>query len=282
MLNELFPYSFSYKNSKEPQNELPDHAHDYHEIIYVHCGKGKFFIDNRLYEMNKGDIFIVPHDTLHHAKPNNDDLITSTVIFFSAALIHNLSIDEPFSYLSLIDNMKKETDYKIQLEQSDQLFLEGLFARIDQELAEEKLGSAHASVLITHQILLELSRVRAKQNKGVGDPSKGNQDWMQQILTYIDNNLHREVTLPMLAKQALLSTAHFSRVFKQTTGMGPTAYLNKKRIFKAKEMLLHSDHTIAFIAEEIGYESIPHFYRMFRKYIGITPARFRRANKGRA
>lgn len=105
--NSLFPFSFAFKSSKDPQDELPNHIYDFHEIIYVHSGKGVFFISNILFQMRAGDVFIVPNNTIHHAKPDKNDLVTSSIIFFSPALIHSISIDEFFSYLSLVESIKK-------------------------------------------------------------------------------------------------------------------------------------------------------------------------------
>ncbi len=275
---ELFPYSFSYKSSKEPQNELPNHMHDFYEIIYVHSGKGVFFIHNTLYEMGKGDVFIIPNDTIHHSKPDKDDLVTSSVIFFSPALIQTFSIDESFSYLSLIEKIKKEKDYKMHLYEEEQAKLEQYLVNIYQELKEKELGSSHASVLITHQILLELSRLRVKQHAEPSIKEDNSRDWINDIFSFIDQHLHQHISLTTLANEALVSPAHFSRAFKQITGMGLTVYVNKKRIFKAKELLIYTHYTISYIAEKCGFESTPHFYRTFKKYIGTTPAHFRKGN----
>ncbi|UOQ86471.1 helix-turn-helix transcriptional regulator [Gracilibacillus salinarum] len=275
-INELFPYSFTYKNSKKPQNELPDHMHSFHEIIFVHAGQGLFFIHNTLYKMNKGDVFIIPKDTLHHAKPDKHDLITSSVIFFSSALVHTNAIDESFSYLYLIEKVKKEQNFKIQLTEEEQLILEDHLRNIQQELSSKQIGSIHASLLFTQHILLELTRIKTNQSHDKLEEASMPYDWMQHILVYIEENLNQNISLSSLAKESLVSPAHFSRVFKQLTGMGPTAYINKKRILQSKELLLHTDHTISFIAEKTGFESTPHFYRTFKKYAGMTPSEFRK------
>ncbi|WP_181397394.1 helix-turn-helix transcriptional regulator [Gracilibacillus dipsosauri] len=278
-LEELFPYSFVYKNSKAPQNERPDHMHHFHEIIYVHNGNGVFFIDNTLYEMSKGDIFIIPNDTLHHARPDKHNLITSSVIFFSSGLIYPISIDDSFSYLSLIEKVKKEKEFKIQIPIKEQPILEQYLLQIHHELTEDKLGSIHASLLITHQILLHLSRMKLKNKDELIHAKTSPHDWMNYILAYIEKNLEQNLSLPALAKEALVSPAHFSRIFKQITGMGPIAYINKKRILKSKELLLQSSLTITVIAEMMGYDSTPHFYRTFKKYVGMTPAQFRKKER---
>ncbi|WP_052000626.1 AraC family transcriptional regulator [Gracilibacillus boraciitolerans] len=266
-----------YKGRKEPQNELPTHIHDYHEIIYVHKGTGTFFINNTLYDMNKGgDVFLVPNDTIHHAVPNQDDLVTSSVIFFSPALIQTIPIDENFSYLFIVEKIKKHKYYKISLSVSKQETFEQFLNNIEKELSGNEVGSIHAAILITHQILLFLSRLSIEQIDKTFREENLNHFWMNEIFAFIELNLQGNISLSLLADKAHVSPAHFSRVFKEVTGIGLTVYVNKKRIYKAKELLWTTDYPVAHIAELSGFESTPHFYRTFNKFIGTTPSCYRK------
>jgi AraC-like DNA-binding protein len=268
-----FPFSFVYKKSKHPQNELPTHIHDYHEIIYVHKGKGTFFINNTLYDMSEGNLFIIPNDTIHHAVPDKDDLITSSVIFFSPALIQSISVEENFSYLSIIE---KNKHYKLSFPAVEQQTLEEYLNNIDKELRDKQLGSFHAAILITHQILLFLSRFSVEKMDNKFREEDFNRYWINDIFSYIDSNYQSNISVKFLAKKAHVSTGHFSRVFKQVTGMGVTVYLNKRRTNKAKELLRNTDYPVSYIAEISGFESTPHFYRTFKKLIGTTPSGYRK------
>ena len=72
-----FPFEMVHRATKYPQFELPDHLHDRCEIVYVHSGRGTFFIDDTLYEKAPGDLFLIPGDTIHRAFPDADDPIVS-------------------------------------------------------------------------------------------------------------------------------------------------------------------------------------------------------------
>ncbi|QGH32935.1 helix-turn-helix domain-containing protein [Gracilibacillus salitolerans] len=277
--NSLFPFSFVYKGSKEPQNELPTHMHDFHEIIYVHKGTGTFFINNTLYDMNQGDVFLVPNDTIHHAVPNQDDLVTSSVVFFSPALIQTIPIDENFSYTFIVEKIKKHKHYKISLSETKQVTFEQFLNDIEKELREKQMGSIHAAILITHQILLYLSRLSIEQIDQTFREENLNRFWMNEIFAYIDRNLQGNISLSLLAEKAHVSPAHFSRVFKEVTGIGLIVYLNKKRTYKAKDLLRKTDYPVAHIAELSGFDSTPHFYRTFKKFIGTTPSDYRKNKK---
>lgn len=273
--DSLFPFSFVYKGSKEPQNELPTHIHDFHEIIYVHKGRGTIFINHTIYEMNAGDVFIVPNDTIHHAVPNPNDLVTSSVIFFSPALIQTVPIEEDFSYLFIVEMIKKNKFYKLPLSKEEKITLERFIDQIETELKGKQFGYTHAAILITHQLLLFLSRAGVEKFDKTIMEEDINRYWMNEIFSFIDKNIQRKISLKLLAEKAHVSPAHFSRVFKDVTGMGVTVYVNKKRANKAKELLHKTNYPISYIAELSGYDSTPHFYRMFKKLVGTTPAMYR-------
>ncbi|MGE7760055.1 helix-turn-helix domain-containing protein [Peribacillus sp. NPDC097895] len=275
----LFPFSFVYQDTKSPQNELSDHMHDYYEIVYVYNGKGTFFIGDVFYDMQQGDVFLIPNNTIHRALPNKDDPVTSTIIFFSPTLIYKDMVDDSFSYLHLFDLTKKSKNYKMSLPEKKQVKMEEQLQLILQEKTSQSLGSRHACLLTVHQIILDLSRTRINGREDLPEGSSYSSEWIKDILIYINEHIDEALTLTTLAQKALVSPAHFSRVFKATTGIGLIVYLNTKRIIKAKELLLETNHTVATIADMCGFESMPQFYRTFKKYTDLTPAAFRKENQ---
>ncbi|MEH7117473.1 AraC family transcriptional regulator [Neobacillus vireti] len=279
--NLLFPFSFVYRDTKSPQNELSDHIHDYYEIVYVYSGKGTIFIDDHFYDMRQGDVFLIPSDTIHHAMPDKDEPVTSTIIFFSPTLIYNILIDDFFSFLNLFEMAKKVKSYKTSLPLENQKKMEEQLLNIHQEMQKNERGSKHASLLIVHQIILEIYRVHMDTKQNLMETNTYGPDWVKEILAYINDHLSHSLTLTELASQALVSTSHFSRVFKQTTGMGLTVYLNSKRVIKAKGLLVDTNYSVSHIAEICGFESMTHFHRIFKKYIDMTPASFRKEHKKR-
>ena len=277
----LFPFSFVYQDTKSPQNELSDHMHDYYEIVYVYNGKGTFFIGDVFYDMQQGDVFLIPNNTIHRALPNKDDPVTSTIIFFSPTLIYKDMVDDSFSYLHLFDLTKKSKNYKISLPINNQVKMEEQLQLILQETTSQSMGSRHACLLIVHQIILDLYRTRINGKEDIPEGNSYSSEWIKDILIYINEHIDEALTLTTLAQKALVSPAHFSRVFKETTGIGLIVYLNTKSIIKSKELFLETNHTIAHIAEMCGFESMPQFFRTFKKYNEKTPATFRKENRMR-
>ncbi|WP_163539860.1 AraC family transcriptional regulator [Gracilibacillus sp. YIM 98692] len=279
-MNAFSSFSFVYKSTKDPQKELPEHTHDFYEIVYVYKGKGVLFVDDTFYQMRRGDVFIIPNNTIHHATPEEDDPITSSVIFISPDSVLSNTIEESYSFSYLFELIKNKKDYKIILEQPQYYQLESKLLNIYKELLENQVGAKHASLLIIQQIILDLYRIYLRKNQESKRLEEFAYSWINEILRFIDKNLHKRLTLMDLANQALVSPAHLSRVFKETTGMSLTSYINKKRTLKAKELLINDIHdTIDSIAERTGFQSMPHFYRTFKTYMGTTPSKFRKQSK---
>jgi AraC-like DNA-binding protein len=273
-----FPFVLTYKDTKSPQSELPDHLHDWYELVYVYEGKGTFFIDQTFYEMRKGDVFIIPGNTIHRAFPDKDTPITSTAIFFSPFLVQQASLGDAFSYLSCFEQSKYRKNYQITNPIPSQLALEAYLDQIQLEIINKKLGFRHSIVLHLQQILLQFSRDTDIDSPNTQTDSTTEPPWMKKILFYIDEHLEQDVGLAALSIKASISPSHFSRVFKQLTGMNITEYVTTKRIIRAKELLLDTDNNISSIAEICGFESLPHFHRMFKRITGFTPAAYKKVS----
>jgi AraC family transcriptional regulator len=103
---------------------------------------------------------------------------------------------------------------------------------------------------------------------------------MKRVLDYIDGNLFEPLALNELAAQACLSPFHFSRLFKEGTGISPQRYVTDRRVEAAKRALASEHSSLADIALDTGFGSLDTFIRLFRKSTGETPARYRKQAGG--
>jgi len=275
-----FPVSFVHKLTKGLQAELPDHLHDWYEIIYVHAGQGTFFINHSFYDMKPGDLFLIPGNTIHRSFPDDEQPLTSTAAFFSGGFVQAASIGDGFSFLRCFELAKKDRSYKLETDADLRAKVEMLLEETHEELTRREPGYRQAAVLLLQRLLLLLNRMVAPSGIGGQLPSAGGQPpWMKESLRHIDDHLQDRLSLSALAGRASVDPAHYSRVFKRLTGMNVTEYVTAKRIVRAKELLLETDATIREIADRCGFESLPHFHRMFKKIAGETPAQYKKVNR---
>jgi len=97
-------------------------------------------------------------------------------------------------------------------------------------------------------------------------------------LDYIETNIYQSISTLAMAREAGYSLFHFQRVFKDTTGYTPKAYLRARRLTLAAQELIETQNDINIIAEDAGFESQAAFTKAFRKQFGIAPGRYRRTS----
>ncbi len=99
----------------------------------------------------------------------------------------------------------------------------------------------------------------------------------QRVLTFIQQNLERTISVEDLAREAAMSPSHFSRVFKETVGQTPMQYLLAYRVEQAMVMMKEANRPLGDIALACGFADQSHFSRSFKQVTGQTPRQFRAA-----
>lgn len=103
---------------------------------------------------------------------------------------------------------------------------------------------------------------------------------VRRVKRYVDLALDDDLTLERLAAVACLSPFHFQRVFHRETGMALHAYVMQRRVWRAMERVAAGD-PLADIAAACGFADQSHLTRVFRRMVGVTPAKLRKTAKGR-
>lgn len=98
---------------------------------------------------------------------------------------------------------------------------------------------------------------------------------INEVINYIQTHLYDHITLDKLASYLSYSPYHFSRVFKEETGLPPLYFVSSMRLQRAKELLLNTNLSVRDIGLEIGQQSLGTFTTRFSKSVGVTPAHFR-------
>jgi len=92
---------------------------------------------------------------------------------------------------------------------------------------------------------------------------------------YIREHYQEELSLGRVAKAVHASSFYFCKMFKKATGLNFTEYVSRIRIEKAKNLLLNPNLRVSEIAFEVGFQSLTHFNRVFKKVLGLSPTEYR-------
>jgi AraC family transcriptional regulator len=98
---------------------------------------------------------------------------------------------------------------------------------------------------------------------------------LRQVMAFVTENYSHDIRLSQLAEVAGMSSFHFAREFKRTTGTTPHQYLIKFRVERAKALLVEGEMPLIEVGLQSGFSHQSHFNRLFRRLTGTTPQSYR-------
>ncbi|WP_343746299.1 AraC family transcriptional regulator [Chitinophaga sp.] len=254
----------------------------YFRIYYIDAGTGEIWDASAQVRLEAGFLYIIPSFTLCNLICP-DYLSQYFVQFF----------EESSDGISLFENNRaimkvKATDIDILnfrrlleinpgrgINRSDDpsVYEKNVFYKEYQELNNRQSLSVFTE---THGILLQLvSRFLTQETFKHMDtgqvPAK-----ILNIISYIQLNLNRDLSVTHLAKKANLHTDYFSRLFQQHTGERPVKYVHEKRIERAQYLMLTTRLTFTEIATQTGFDNVFYFSKIFKKITGISPGTYKK------
>jgi YesN/AraC family two-component response regulator len=103
-------------------------------------------------------------------------------------------------------------------------------------------------------------------------------DTIRKAMDYIHQHLQNELTLKEVAECVHLNPSYFSVLFKEHATLTFSEYVTRRRIQRAKELLIATNLPITEIAEEAGYKTAKYFIKIFKELEGVTPSSYRKNN----
>ena len=98
---------------------------------------------------------------------------------------------------------------------------------------------------------------------------------LRRVKELIDAKIESDLSLDEMAQSVVLSTAHFARMFRKSTGETPHQFVRRRRMDRAKAMLRAPDTRVLDVAVACGFKTQQHFAQVFREVCGVSPTRYR-------
>lgn len=252
------------------------HYHGSYEIYYLLTGVRNYFIKDRTYRIEKGDIVLINRNDLH--KTTYGGSLTHERILIN---FEGIYMDEMLSLIKDIDLLKPfhQGINVLKLKKAEQTMVEQTLFKIMKEAKERGIGSETCVRLSVLELLIFIARRAAKPETGTKEHMNQMHEKVSDIVKYINTMYMERMTLQKISENFYISPCYLSRLFKNVTGFTFVEYLNSIRIKEAQRLLKESNLDMGGIAERTGYESTTHFGRVFKEITGFSPLRFRKINK---
>lgn len=248
------------------------HRHDHYELYFLFYGSVNFLIEDSIYPIGQNQLAWIPPSIPHIPHPNHLESHRRLVFKVKANCLEQcLSNKELREFFSKPRIITITPQYEKKFNKLCNLLLdEYLEEQSDYQLA---IRSFLTSILILLKRIDSTKIKNADENKIFFNPE------MKLLINFINENFRTNITLPMLAQQISLSPTYVSTLFKESAGVNFKQYLMDTRINHAMKLLQNSNHTITFIADECGFNSVNNFCKAFKKNTGLSPGMFRNIGK---
>ena len=255
---------------RSPANELNYklHYHDFYEVV-IYLGSATFCLEGNTYELNRGDITLIgifePHTLVYDPQKYYERLCISInpdlLLSFCTPESNLLDVFTPSSskypvfhvqgedfgkYLAILEQYKT-----LSLKHGNDMFNKALIHQILAYVYNDCYDGAHSESTYSRHVAT-----------------------IARLVEFIDRHLAEDLSLARLASEVNYSECYICRIFKKVTNKTLNYYIIEKRIEKAT-YYLKSALPINQIAQLAGFNNYSHFYKIFKKTNGCSPAEYR-------
>ncbi|HBE02592.1 MAG: hypothetical protein A2096_00085 [Spirochaetes bacterium GWF1_41_5] len=276
-LDPAFPVSMPSHILRGEISPDPPHIHDHLEIGYCFEGAGIFSIDSKIIPYTTGDAVIINHREVHQAVSSFGKIsIWSFFYTDPAGLLHGAP---PADKKILVTDHFYGTGFTNVIKGSEHpeicLLIRDIICEM-RSCAENYQDAARALILT---MLIRLHRIIKIQP--ADDFSSADQNRLLHIspaIRYIADHFSEPLNIDYLARLCGLSCSHFRKIFRETAGIAPLAYLARYRMHAASIMLAESNRRIIDIAFSCGFLTLSSFNRIFLREYKISPRVWRKSH----
>ncbi len=242
------------------------HVHECCEIFLCLEGGKSFLIDNRIYDINSRDLFVINQFEAHKVVPDSGDIFSRYILhvhpsFFYSDFFGDVNLSDCFYGSDKIT--------KISLSDAEARKLTDLF---DALKSDYSYGDDMYKSLRAAEIILETNSFFSTHR--TGNSNEFSHRTIQLAIDYINNNYSSHLNLETVAKNVFISPTQLSRLFSKYCGTTVTKYISGKRITEAKK-LLSQGTSVTDAAFMSGFNDYANFIRTFKKAVGVPPGKYK-------
>lgn len=245
------------------------HFHDFDKIVLLLAGRVDYAVESVSYALRPWDILLVKHHTIHKALIDKSEPYERIILYLDGSYYDRLL---PEAHLmDSFEEADRSGEYRLVPDEEQRKTLEETFRAYERAATDTAFGAQTLRDTYILQLLVLIGRINAA-------PRREEQRFdakIRQTLSYINENLARELTVDALAERVYLSRYHFMRLFKAQTGNTVHAYVRQKRLLYAARLIREGTNANQ-AAEAAGFADYSAFHRAFRQSFGISPGELKK------
>lgn len=272
----LFPFEQYHMINTTGNLFVTFHWHKEVELIYLHSGTLTLWIESEEYHLTPGDLYFINSESLHQFSSADKNTCYYAYVFPLESLQFALS---DYSQ-TLVEPLLSHTKLFPNFVPTDSIVYENILKEV-QELIHVNENKTLGYELTTKACIFKIigyliqSKLLYTPTLLIHSSTAKKSDIKKQILSYIQENYAKSISLEDLAELSHMSPKYFCHYFKQNFSMTFLEYVTRYRIEKARILLKNTGLSVMEIGFSVGYENFSYFIRTFKRIVGITPAKYR-------
>lgn len=248
------------------------HRHDFYHIVWVTRGTGCHVIDSVKYDVRPNSLFFMAPGQIHDFSLSEDaagHTISFSAEFFAVKMHSRQSLtDIPIYSFENLNNA-------LYLDEVQAEGLRSIMNAMIEEYAAEEAG--HEDVIWSYLRILLMKTSRMAAPSAVPDLSSRNLLLSRRFKSALEKNFGSMKETAEYARALKVTARALNEATRQALGATAAQLIRERVMLEAKRLLLHSEISVAEIADRLGFEDPAYFSRCFRKHTSRSPIEFRQS-----
>lgn len=253
------------------ERQTPDqniHIHECCEVLLCLSGGEHFLIDNRVYDVGDGDLFVINQFEAHKITVRQNATFRRFVLQLHPTFLYSNSTETT----NLLDCFSHEKGMrnKLALTPEEQKAMTDMFWELNE------VNTYGDDLLKRYTVLRILIYINRLFSVHTDEPAVADDQHraVRLAIDYINHNYPQDISLEILSKVCFVSVNQLCRLFRQHCGTTVSKYIMSKRITEAKK-LLSLGRNVTDTAYLCGFNDYANFIRAFKTHVGISPGKYK-------
>lgn len=255
--------------------------HDFWELLYIDRGEALVTAADRQFIMTQSQLLFHAPGEFHAISANGVVAPNTIVISFACDSPAMERLTGRVFYVNeyerqLLAGIVREANSAFSNDLGDPVY-RSLELRCGQENDMHNFGAQQMLLCNLEMLLILLIRKGGLKSHGAAVGIDQENLWkerVRQVVTWIGQNIDRQISLNEICAKAMMNKSTLERVFRQQMGTSIINYCRKLKIEEAKRMLREENMNVTQIAERLGFSSIHYFSRTFKAITGMAPSEY--------